>query len=63
MVVSECVCIRSFGGITVAIALKTKWGLNNFVVSSRPAEHYKEWGRILSRRCMSVALISEEPGE
>jgi len=63
MVVSDCVWTNSFGGITVAIALKTKWGLNNFVVSFHPAEHYKEWDRILSHRSTSVALISEERGE
>lgn len=63
MVVSDCVWIHSFGGLAAAIGLKTKWGLNNFVVSFRPAEHYKKWNRMLSPRSTSVALISEEHGE
>ena len=41
MGISGWVWIRSFGGLAAAIGLKTKWGLNNFVVSLRLAEHYK----------------------
>ena len=60
---SGWVWIHSFGGLAAAIGLKTKWGLNNFVVSLRLAEHYKVWTRMLSYRFTSVALISEEHGE
>ena len=63
MVVSDCVWIHSFGGLAAAIGLKTKWGLNNFVVSFRPAAHYKEWNKVPPHRSTSVALTSEEHGE
>jgi hypothetical protein len=52
----------SFGGIAAAIALKTKWGFDNFVVclfTPLPYEELKE----TSHRSTSVEPTSEERGE
>ena len=37
--------IHSFGGLAVAIGLKTKWGFNDFVVSSYVPKHHNQWNK------------------